>query len=151
MIGIYSITNLADNKRYIGQSVNIKTRIGQHKSFLKYGKHKNLHLQHAFTKYGAGRFRFDVLCECLENELDDQERYWIQYYKTTDMNCGYNLNTGGSLYRRVTDEVRAKLKERWKSRKGRRQLTQKRTREEFLTLLREVEIQLGFRKEKANE
>jgi group I intron endonuclease len=84
MIGVYSITNLADGKRYIGQSAGVEKRLGEHKSLLKHGRHKNSHLQNAFSKYGYDSFSFDILCECSESELDSLECHWISFYGTTD-------------------------------------------------------------------
>lgn len=60
--GIYMITNLANNKKYIGQSVDVENRIRHHKSSLKHGRHENSHLQNAWNSYGADNFAF----ECLE-------------------------------------------------------------------------------------
>ena len=50
--GIYKITNLKNNKGYIGQSTDIKTRWINHKRELRNNIHRNPHLQNAFNKYG---------------------------------------------------------------------------------------------------
>ena len=42
MVGIYKITNLINNKVYIGQSVNIKKRIADHKRVLSEEHKKKL-------------------------------------------------------------------------------------------------------------
>ena len=47
MIGIYSITNKLNNKRYIGQSI---ARIKRHFRELRRGVHHCHHLQRAFDK-----------------------------------------------------------------------------------------------------
>ena len=44
MVGIYCITNIKDNKKYIGQSIHVKDRILAHKGLLRRGKHYNCHL-----------------------------------------------------------------------------------------------------------
>lgn len=41
MIGIYKITNTADNRSYIGKSKDIKTRFRKHKYRLNKGIHHN--------------------------------------------------------------------------------------------------------------
>lgn len=40
-IGVYSITNNKDGKRYIGSSIDIKQRWSTHASQLRCGKHYN--------------------------------------------------------------------------------------------------------------
>lgn len=45
MYYIYSITNNWNNRKYYGQTSNIKRRLAQHKSALKAGRHKNEELQ----------------------------------------------------------------------------------------------------------
>ena len=47
MMGIYKITNIVNNKVYIGQSVDIKRRLYQHKKGLNNNKYHNLHFQNA--------------------------------------------------------------------------------------------------------
>ena len=76
MIGIYSITNIANGKKYIGQSVDVKCRIRNHKWALKHNCHDNDHLQKSFNKYGEDCFSFDIVCECSEEELDNLERLY---------------------------------------------------------------------------
>ena len=51
-IGIYKITNKINNKCYIGQSVNLESRIRSHKSMLKHHNEDNDLLNKATQKYG---------------------------------------------------------------------------------------------------
>lgn len=95
MIGIYKIENKVNGKVYIGQSVNIENRWKQHKAGLRNNHHRNDYLQKSWNKYGEDNFDFVVLCECNENELDDNEINYINQYKSTDDNYGYNLREGG--------------------------------------------------------
>ena len=44
MTGIYSIINIVNNKRYIGQSINIEERVKRHFRELRKGIHHNHHL-----------------------------------------------------------------------------------------------------------
>ena len=46
-----------------------------------------------FEKYGLENFNFETIENCELKQLDDRERYWIQYYNT--YNNGYNLTQGG--------------------------------------------------------
>jgi group I intron endonuclease len=115
MIGIYSITNLSDGKRYIGQSCDIHMRLRHHKAALARGTSYNTHMQRAYRKYGASCFSFDVLCECSRDELDNKERAWIDWFKSTDPSRGYNQSTGGGTLKRHSEESRKKMSE---TRKG---------------------------------
>lgn len=100
MIGIYCFENKINNKRYIGQSVKIKTRIKQHidcsnnKNYAGY----NSKFYRALRKYGVENFNITIIETCKESELDDREIYWIEYYDS--YKSGYNSNRGGD---RVTE------------------------------------------------
>ena len=63
MIGVYYITNTANNKIYIGSSVNIGKRFIRHRNALNKGNHENSHLQRAWITYGIESFSFSMLCE----------------------------------------------------------------------------------------
>ena len=105
MIGIYSITNLINNKRYIGQSVNITDRWRAHRIR---SKTQETPLYRAIRKYGLDNFSFEVLEECSQEELNDKEVYWIAFYKANQREFGYNLTSGGDAvsekFYKVSDE-----------------------------------------------
>lgn len=90
MIGIYKITNLLNQKCYIGQSINIKQRWKQHRANSQV-RDEALYL--AIQKYGIENFSFEVIEECKEEELDLKEQYYINYYDS--YNNGYNMTLGG--------------------------------------------------------
>ena len=115
MIGIYSITNLINGKRYIGKSRNLKDRISSHKCQLRKdvrNKDTNRYLFNAVKKYGMGNFNFEVI-ECLldldQEYLADREIYWMDYYKSYERDFGYNL-IKESVYGRILSEDTLKLK-----------------------------------------
>lgn len=91
--GIYMIKNLANNNVYIGQSVDIYGRWGQHRRELKNNSHTNQHLQRAWNKYGPDYFDFVVIERCDKDSLNDMEIYWIKKYDSC--NNGYNMTEGG--------------------------------------------------------
>lgn len=102
MVGIYMFVNKLNNKKYIGQSINIEKRKKEHiKRPSKYSKFDN-HL----SKLGIEAFDFLILEECKVSELDNREKYWIEYYNSIEE--GYNLVKGGQSYR-GSDNIRAKL------------------------------------------
>lgn len=62
--GVYEILNTTNGKRYIGSTVDLARRERQHFGDLRRGVHRNLHLQSAWNKYGAGAFRFRYVMFC---------------------------------------------------------------------------------------
>lgn len=96
MIGIYGIYNKTTGKRYIGQSINIESRIDKHFRLLHKGEHFNNLLQSSYNKYGKSEFDYEVLCECEKSELDSMEIYYIDYFNSKYDKNGYNLKDGGS-------------------------------------------------------
>ncbi len=66
--GIYEIKNLVNNKSYIGESKDIRTRWASHLSALKCNRHHSKELQSDFNKYGFDNFAFNILCVCKPNE-----------------------------------------------------------------------------------
>ena len=87
MIGIYKITS-PSGRIYVGQSRNIKYR------FLDYKKLKckrQVKLYRSFLKYGVDSHTFEVIEECIFEELNNRERYWQEYYNVIDRNIGLNL------------------------------------------------------------
>ena len=106
-IGIYMITNKINNKKYIGQSIRIETRWREHRnSYLR--NDKNTHLYNAMKKYGLENFDFIILEECKKEELNNREKYWIDFYQTTDRNKGYNATSGGDSNYFVREETKIK-------------------------------------------
>lgn len=109
MIGIYGIMNILTGKLYIGQSVDIKSRLTNHKSKLRNNSHDNDYLQKSWNKYGEKWFRFFPLCECSEDELNKLEDEWITLFDTTNRSCGFNLKTGGDSNCRLSEETKQKI------------------------------------------
>jgi len=93
MIGIYKITNLINGKSYIGLSTHIEDRWQYHKTCYNWEREKNKLLYKAIIKYGIENFNFEVLEECLPEELSDKEKYYIEKYDT--YKNGYNMTAGG--------------------------------------------------------
>lgn len=95
---IYKITNLINNKIYIGLTTkNCNIRWREHIDESKRNLHKELYK--AIRDFGEENFILEVVEE-IENEecLWEREEYWIQYYDCIFPN-GYNMNRGGQLGR----------------------------------------------------
>ena len=91
--GIYLIKNKINDKKYVGQTYNLKYRWNRHRSDLKNNRHHNKHLQNSWNKYGESNFEYMILERCTLENIDDREIYWISFYDSK--NNGYNLANGG--------------------------------------------------------
>lgn len=94
---IYKITNLINNKIYIGQTVHtLQERWMGHVWDAKNKSYTNRPLLNAILKYGEDNFTIEPVEECYsKEELDAREIYWIDKLNTRDRNIGYNVSKGG--------------------------------------------------------
>lgn len=91
IIGIYSITNTINNKKYIGKSISVKERFNSHLKKLEYNKHHSFHLQRSYNKYGKDVFKFEILATCPEEYLAKLECKFIKIFKSDTRKNGYNI------------------------------------------------------------
>ena len=101
-IGIYKITN-PTNRVYIGQSINIEKRWKDY-NLLSNCK-SQVKLYRSFLKYEITNHKFEIIEECLIEQLNERERYWQDHYnvlkgglnckltKTNDRSGKYSTNT----------------------------------------------------------
>lgn len=93
--GIYKITNIINNKCYIGQSVDIYKRWCDHcKCGCGIDTPKNNKLYIAMLEDGLENFTFELLEECPREELNKKEAFYISLYESNDY--GYNQTAGNS-------------------------------------------------------
>lgn len=90
--GIYRITNVVNNKVYIGNSRYLNRRWKQHKFHLNNNNHPNRHLQFAWNKDKSYSFDYFILEYCEIEKLLEREQYWIDKYKAFNDKLGYNLS-----------------------------------------------------------
>ena len=91
---IYMINNKINNKKYVGQSINLKRRILEH--IRNAYKNENHPLYYAFNKYGWDNFEFSIIDTANTfDELNQKEIKYIQEYKSNNKEFGYNLEAGG--------------------------------------------------------
>lgn len=108
--GIYKITNIKNNKVYIGSSINLMDRQYKHNWMLINNIHDNIHLQNAFNKYGEENFKFQIIEECYKNELIIKENHYIKIYNANKSDFGYNMATVNEFRRNnYNEEVKIKL------------------------------------------
>lgn len=91
---IYLITNLLNNKKYIGKTTqSIEKRWQEHIYDSKRKKCEIRPLYRAIRKYGVENFSIKEIEKCDVDILSEREQYWIQYYNTFEE--GYNATLGG--------------------------------------------------------
>lgn len=98
--GIYKITNISNDKFYIGQSRDILTRWKAHTISLKDDSNESV-IRMAFAKYNLreqisepgihGKFKFEILEICAEEKLLETEKKYIQLLKPE-----YNIQNMGA-------------------------------------------------------
>lgn len=91
MIGIYKITNINNNKVYIGQSNNLERRYKEH--FI-WNLNNKQYIDELIQDLGKENFSFEIIEECELEVLDEKEKYWIEYYNS--FYEGYNKTKGGA-------------------------------------------------------
>lgn len=90
---IYMAVNTANNKAYIGKTVeSLPIRKRKHKNSANKGSKSLFHK--AIRKYGLEVFEWFVIETVLDNEVNDAERFWIAYFKSIGATL-YNLTIGG--------------------------------------------------------
>jgi len=91
---IYEITNLINNKKYVGKTTKtIEERFSEH---IRTSKRKDIMerpLYKAFQKYGIENFTITELEECSVDVVNEREKYWIE--KLGTFHDGYNATKGG--------------------------------------------------------
>ena len=92
LCGIYKITNEETGQCYIGQSVDLRIRIRDH---IKAGLGINTSNNRFYSEMkniGPEQFTYEILEHCNRSKLNEQERFWINFYSST--NWGYNVMQG---------------------------------------------------------
>ena len=118
--GVYKLTCKINNKIYIGKSVDIRDRIRCHRKSETQGKASSMIIK-AIRKHGWENFEVAILCiledfekeEKHNTELLDLESSYIEEYKSTDKDIGYNIIKYGKDRTGVphTLETKQKLRE----------------------------------------
>lgn len=113
---IYKITNIQNNKIYIGQTIRpVEQRFHRHINDAL-NNILNTHFARAIRKYGKDNFVVEIIDTAqTQDELNQKERYWIQYYNSVQE--GYNetdaiSKCGGNTYQSKTEEEMETIKEK---------------------------------------
>lgn len=111
MICIYSITCQVDGRRYIGKTINSKSRFANHKSMMKRSscaKSMNRHLWSAAQEHGVAAFTFEVIegfTEVDEVHIAMRELHWMGHFRSCDRGYGYNLRADSRTKMVVHEET----------------------------------------------
>jgi group I intron endonuclease len=118
-IGIYKILNKSNNKVYIGSSIVLNKRKYKHFWMLRKDIHPNIYLQKSYNKNGVEMFEFEIIELCEENDLIFRENHYINYYRSNEMEFGYNLALVGDSRRNIVSaEVKMKLSKHNQNKNG---------------------------------
>lgn len=106
---IYKITNIKDNKVYVGQTNDPKRRWSSHRR----GQDPDMVIARAIKKHGVEAFRFEIIEKVsTREEANEREVYWIRELNSR-VPEGYNVAEGGGFVpsppRFGADNGRAKL------------------------------------------
>ena len=98
MAQIYKITNLINNKVYIGETIrSLDSRWREHKhEALKEGHGYNYPIHLAIRKYGLDNFKIETLETCSDDIRFERESYYIKLYSSHLHSKGYNIVLNGS-------------------------------------------------------
>ena len=92
---IYKITNIINDKMYIGQTTKtIEKRFKEHLRNSQREDKYQYQLYRAMRKYGTENFIVECIEKCFIEKLDEKEMFWIKYFDT--FKNGYNSTLGGS-------------------------------------------------------
>ena len=113
---IYKITNIQNNKVYIGQTIRpIQDRFHRHINDAL-NNILDTHFARAIRKYGKDNFIIEQIDQAqTQDELNKKEQYWIQYYDSVQN--GYNetdaiSKRGGNTYQSKTEKEMEVIKEK---------------------------------------
>lgn len=91
--GIYKITNIQNQRCYVGQSVNLSERWKQHiKRGIGAESPTHNKLYSVMAEKGPENFTFEILEECSKEQLNEREKFWGNYFQATSF--GYSEKLG---------------------------------------------------------
>lgn len=108
---IYSITNILNDKRYIGSCTDTSVRWKNHRNTLRRGKHHNCHLQASYNKHGPDAFQYEVLMVCDAGARHRLEEFAFNMFRHSGLYNVKQVAMGGSR-RGMTNSAEHKAKNR---------------------------------------
>lgn len=114
MYTIYKITNLVNQKCYIGQTKHsIQNRFAGHKN------KKNGPMYSVIKQYGKENFSIKPIDYAeTYSEAVEKESFWTVFFKSNNSQYGYNKNIGNNLCQEVKESISNTLKGRYAGEKN---------------------------------
>lgn len=81
---------MANDKIYVGSTVDFTLRWQEHRSRLRGNKHENPHLQNAWNKYGEENFKYEIMEYVDESHLFDVEQSYLDKLNAYENTIGFN-------------------------------------------------------------
>ncbi len=111
--GIYKVVS-PSKKIYIGQSVDCEAR---KRSYSRLHCTKQKKLLASFIKYGFDKHSFEVIQQCLPEELPKFEKYYVDLFNIFNSKFGLNIRDGGGNKGKLSDEQKKKISDSLKGKK----------------------------------
>jgi group I intron endonuclease len=113
---VYVFINTQNNKKYVGQAVDFRSRYRGHIYDARNPKREDYYkpFHNALRKYGEQTFEIYILKHNLKNqeEMNYWERYYIKEYNTLVLNNkGYNVSDGGTNGNPLSGKTKQELDE----------------------------------------
>ena len=105
---IYKYT-FPNGKVYIGQTYKGSRRFGRVSSY------KDMLVRRAMDKYP--NFDKEILEYCSAESVDEREQFYIAFFNSMNKEFGYNLVSGGSKNKVLSESVRQRISEKHKGKK----------------------------------
>ena len=117
---IYKVTNILNNKIYIGKTKFTLTRRKKEHYKEAFGARQSKQYFHrTLRKYGKLNFKWTILGYCnSEDQLNEAEIICIEFFKSNNRVYGYNMTAGGEGLSNPSKETRKKLSEYRKTQTG---------------------------------
>ena len=111
--GVYKIINLINNKLYVGSSSNLRKRERDHFTELERGVHKNKHLQSAYKLYNKDSFKFELIENCINDELIKRDKVNLDIFWLKDeaLEDSANLPAPGIIAADIVQDLEAALEQ----------------------------------------
>jgi group I intron endonuclease len=113
MVGIYKITN-PKGRVYVGQSIDIEARWKwYHAGYCK----QQVKLYNSLKKYRVENHIFEIVEECLEEQLNKRERYWQDRYNVLEEGLNCRLTSTEDKSGKISKETRKKISDTTRGKK----------------------------------
>lgn len=103
--GIYKITS-PSGKIYIGQS---KDCLFRKTEYSRVRCKQQAKLYQSLLKYSWEAHVFEIIYECKKEELNNWEKYYVDFFKTFNTKHGLNLRDGGGNHATFSEETKKKM------------------------------------------